>query len=116
MAEKAFSVLLNKEYPMIEFVNYCNEQTLDGLVGEVDSLCKSGKTKMVFDFSRCNVINSLGITVLIESLVLAQDHQGDVVITGADSIKKKFFSLTGVFSIADSSETIQQAFEILNNI
>lgn len=103
MGESSFEICQNGAFPVIKFKNYCNNETLESLGAQISELCDNDKTKLIFDFSECQVVNSLGLATILEVLLIAKDYEGKVVITGLDSVKTRFFSLTGVFSIAENA-------------
>lgn len=109
----SYAIKTDGEFPVIDFLNYCTNESLEGIAEKVSALCDEDRTQIIFDFSGCQVINSLGIATLLEVLMIVQDYEGTAVITGLDAAKKKFFSLTGVFSVAESSDDQAQAVEIL---
>lgn len=111
----SYVIKTDGEFPVIDFLNYCTNESLEGIAEKVSALCDEDRTKIIFDFSGCQVINSLGIATLLEVLMIIQDYEGQAVITGLDAAKKKFFSLTGVFTVSEHSDNLAQASEALQN-
>lgn len=109
MAELAYAVTEEKGFPVVRFKNYCTNETLEGLATKVGHLCDKDKNRLVFDFSACEVINSLGMAALLETLMIVQDYEGKVLISGLNAIQQKFFGLTGVFSLSTQAEDINSA-------
>jgi len=115
MAALAYTITEEKGFPIVRFQNYCTNETLEGLATKVGNLCDKDKSHLVFDFTSCEVINSLGMAALLETLMIVQDYEGLVVISGLNAIQQKFFGLTGVFSLSTQAENIDKAFEVLQS-
>jgi anti-anti-sigma regulatory factor len=113
MGQIAYSINNQDTFPVISLVNYCTNETLEGLGEKVCDLCDDDKNLLIFDFKDCQIINSLGLATLLEVLMMIQDYEGKAVITGLDATKEKFFSLTGVFSIAETASDIEAGKQIL---
>lgn len=113
MNNQAFSIRFEAEIPVVVFQNYCTNETLSKLGKSLCDLCDEDRTEMIFDFSQCQLINSLGLATLLEVLMLVRDYEGRVMITGLDATKQKFFNLTGVFALAEHSESFAEALSSL---
>lgn len=113
MSEIAFAINIKEEFPIVSFHNYCTNETLAGLAKKVCDLCDEDRNHLIFDFSKCQLVNSLGLAALLEVLMMVQDYEGKVAITGLDATKQKFFSLTGVFTIAQVAGDLNEAQQLL---
>lgn len=113
MLEKAFKINQEEQFAIIQFFDYCSNESLDGLLEHIGITCDAGTTQFMLDFSNCQIVNSLGIATLLEGLLIIKDYEGTAIIFGLDPIKKRFFSLTGVFSLAELVENYTEAFEHL---
>ena len=115
MATLAYTITEENGLPVVRFQNYCTNETLEGLADKVGHLCDKDKNRLIFDFAKCEIINSLGMAALLETLMIVQDYEGQVVISGLNAIQKKFFGLTGVFSLSTQADDIAQAFILLQS-
>ncbi|HAE39207.1 MAG TPA: hypothetical protein DCG57_11295 [Candidatus Riflebacteria bacterium] len=115
MAALAYTITEEKGFPVVRFQNYCTNETLEGLADKVGSLCDKDKSRLIFDFTSCEIINSLGMAALLETLMIVQDYEGRVIISGLNAIQQKFFGLTGVFSLSTHAEDLTQAFTMLQS-
>lgn len=115
MSDNAFEINIEAGIPLVKFLNYCTNETLANLGRSLCDLCDEDKTRMIFDFSACQLINSLGLATLLEVLMLIQDYEGEVAIIGLDATKQKFFNLTGVFALAQLAQNLDEAKEMLDN-
>lgn len=115
MSALAYTITEEKGFPVVRFQNYCTNETLEGLADKVGHLCDKDKNHLVFDFTSCEVINSLGMAALLETLMIVQDYEGEVIISGLNAIQQKFFGLTGVFSLSTQAENITKAFDLLQS-
>ncbi len=116
MSQSAYSINSDDTFPVISLINYCTNETLEGLGEKVCDLCDADKNHIIFDFTDCQIINSLGLATLLEVLMIIQDYEGEAVITGLDATKEKFFSLTGVFSIARTAPDKESTKEALQQL
>jgi len=115
MAALAYTITEENGFPVVRFQNYCTNETLEGLADQIGHLCDKDKSRMIFDFAKCEIINSLGMATLLETLMIVQDYEGRVIVSGLTAIQKKFFSLTGVFSLSTQIDDIDQAFKLLQS-
>jgi anti-anti-sigma regulatory factor len=114
MSEEAYVINTDYEYPVIYLQNYCNDETLEGLDEEIDSLCSEDKTNIIFDLSRCKIINSLGLGELLDVVLLIdQDYEGNSIITGINNFQTRLFKLTGIIPIAKTAENIDKAISLM---
>lgn len=98
MSGPAFQISAEFEFPVVYLQHYCNDETLAGLGDAICSLCDQEKSLIVFDLSKCELINSLGLGQLLDViLIITQDYEGSAVVTGINALQHKLFSLTGVF-------------------
>lgn len=117
MSETAFVVSNELDFPVVFLQNYCNDETLEGLGETICQLCDDEKTSIVFDLSKCKVINSLGMGELLDVvLTIAQDYEGFSVVTGLDKTQERMFKLTGIFPTAQLATTLNDAIAILQNV
>lgn len=115
MATLAYTITEENGFPIVRFQNYCTNETLEGLADKVGHLCDKDKNRLIFDFTSCEVINSLGMAALLETLMIVQDYEGRVIISGLNAIQQKFFGLTGVFSLSTQADKIADAFGLLQS-
>ncbi len=116
MSKVAFQVSMDQEFPVVYLQHYCNDETLEGMGDEICNLCDQDKNKIVFDLSKCELINSLGLGELLDViLMIVQDYDGSAVVTGINALQQRLFKLTGVFPIAQSAASLEEALDFLRN-
>lgn len=117
MSEKAFVVSNEFEFPVVFLQNYCNDETLEGLGEAICQLCDDEKINIIFDLSRCKLINSLGMGELLDVvLTIDQDYEGFSVVTGLEKTQERMFKLTGIFPIAHLAPTVNDAITMLQSL
>lgn len=114
MSKPAFEISTELAFPVVYLQHYCNDETMVGLGDAVCKLCDQDKNRIIFDLARCELINSLGLGELLDViLIVTQDYEGAVVVTGISSLQLKLFRLTGVFPIAHSAANMQEGIALL---
>ena len=72
----------------------------------------SGIKKLVLDLENSKVVNSIGISHLIEVIEKLNQGEGKLVFTNLDPTIEKTFTIMGLFQFAEKAESIESA---LNN-
>lgn len=117
MSGPAFQISSDFDLPVVYLQNYCNDETLEGLGDAINSLCESEKNHIVFDLSKCELINSLGLGQLLDViLMITQDYEGAAVVTGINALQHKLFGLTGIFPIAHSAANVEEGLVLLRKL
>jgi anti-anti-sigma factor len=72
----------------------------------------NGIKKLVLDLENSKVVNSIGISHLIEVIEKLNQGDGKLVFTNLDPTIEKTFTIMGLFQFAEKAESVQSA---LNN-
>lgn len=95
---------------------YCNQQLIQALKAELERSLQQQKNRVVFDFNQCKVINSIGISVLLETVLAVQeDFCGRVVFTGLSPLLKEVFSFAGIDCLVEQSDSLANAMQLVNS-
>ncbi len=114
MDKQAYNITSENSCAVVCFIGYCSNETIETLPAEFSLLCDKNVSRYILDFSACPIVNSLGIATILEALLIIKDYDGQVVITGLDALKTRFFTLTGIFSLADQAENMGEAKQMLD--
>ena len=71
-----------------------------------------GIKKLVLDLENSKVVNSIGISHLIEVIEKLNQGEGKLVFTNLDPTIEKTFTIMGLFQFAEKAESVESA---LNN-
>ncbi len=64
------------------------------------------KVKVLLDFSRCRLIDSPGVALILEVVLrLREDHQGHVVLTALSPLMHDVLDMAGVLPLAHVAPT-----------
>lgn len=72
----------------------------------------NGIKKLVLDLENSKVVNSIGISHLIEVIEKLNQGEGKLVFTNLDPTIEKTFTIMGLFQFAEKAESVESA---LNN-
>jgi len=72
----------------------------------------NGIKKLVLDLENSKVVNSIGISHLIEVIEKLNQGDGKLVFTNLDPTIEKTFTIMGLFQFAEKADSVQSA---LNN-
>lgn len=110
-------ITLKNNMPVVSFVGNCKVEDVDQLCQQLQEMAVSGHKKFVFDFSGCKLINSPAMGEILEAILLIdRDFEGHVVVCGLDSLKETLFSISGIIPIAQPTDDVIAALDLLANI
>jgi len=67
----------------------------------------------VFDLEKSKVINSIGISYLLEVIELLSDKNGKIIFLNLDPTVEKTFKIMGLFQFSQTAESLDSAFKVL---
>lgn len=111
--------MMNGEFILdTELVNNTLIMRTDGYInnigGEriVDEFAKHedlGISKVILDLKKSKVVNSIGVSYLIEVIERLSKNNGKMIFTNLDPTIEKTFKIMGLFQIAEKAETLEAA-------
>lgn len=109
-----FQVSMMGEIPVITISGYFDEDLGRALAKETGKCLQNGKRHFLFEFSGCPLINSLGISHLLEiTIQISEDYQGVLVLIAVPQVVRKVLKLASIVPQAKMAESIQEALAIL---
>ena len=72
----------------------------------------NGITKLILNLENSKVVNSIGISHLIEVIEKLNQANGKLVFTNLDPTIEKTFSIMGLFQFADKADSVESALSI----
>jgi anti-anti-sigma factor len=67
--------------------------------------------RLILNLEKSNVVNSIGISHLIEIIEILNDRNGKLIFTNMDPIVEKTFTIMGLFKFADKADSVESALE-----
>ncbi len=104
MSEKNFSIKVEEAEPVVSLrvTGYCNETVGREMVTALKAPLKEGKVNVVVDFSKCDLINSQGVSALFDlTISVREDHLGRVIFSGLSPLMIEVFSLSGLLPLVE---------------
>jgi anti-anti-sigma factor len=108
------SKLIN-EHLVIETNGYINIHGGESIAKVASSYIDSGVTKIILNLANSKVINSIGISLLIEVIEKLQVVNGTLYFTNMSPTIEKTFTIMGLFIFAQKSETVDAILQQSNS-
>lgn len=93
---------------------YYNDEAGSQMDTLFQQLLKAQKKHFVLDFSGCETANSPGVASLMDlCLRVTDDYRGRIVIFGVDPLKDSFFTMVGIFNVAQKAGDLPEALRLV---
>ncbi len=92
---------------VIKTEGYINNTGGEKIVRELEK--HSDVDKLILNLENSKVVNSIGISHLIEVIEKLGQANGKLVFTNLDPTIEKTFSIMGLFQFADKADTVESA-------
>ena len=67
--------------------------------------------RLILNLEKSKIVNSIGISHLIEIIEILNERDGKLVFTNLDPIVEKTFTIMGLFKFADKADSVESALE-----
>ena len=98
---------------LIRTSGYVNNIGGEKIAGEFDKHLQSGIKKVILNFQNSKVVNSIGISFLIEIIEKLNEVQGKLVFTNLDPAVEKTLTIMGLFNFAGLAKNDDEALKSL---
>ena len=110
MSEDSVQASEIQGFPVLAVSGYLNGELAGDLQGKAAALLREKKVNIIIDLSACKVINSPGVSTLLDLVLNVQeDMQGMVVFCGLDPLKQKVFKMAGILPRAKVAPALADA-------
>ena len=92
---------------------YVNNVGGEKIAREFNKHFDSGVNKVVINLEKSKVVNSIGISFLIEVIDKLSETDGKLIFTNLDSAIEKTLSIMGLFNYAGNEPTVESALKTL---
>jgi len=113
--EQPFSLTseLRQNCLVITTSGYVNNVGGEAIAAEFGRHFPSGITRIVINLAQSRVVNSIGMSFLIEIIEQLQEANGKLIFTNLDPAVEKMLSIMGLFGFAGKEKTVDDALRIL---
>ncbi len=98
---------------VIATAGYVNNLGGESIAAEFSKHFSKGVRRIVINLAKSKVVNSIGMSFLIEIIEQLQDSDGKLVFTDLDPAVEKMLSIMGLFKFAGKESTVDDAIRTL---
>ncbi|MEJ2053053.1 MAG: STAS domain-containing protein [Calditrichaceae bacterium] len=98
---------------IIETAGYVNNEGGEKISREFNKHFKNGIKKLIINLDKSKVVNSIGISFLIEIIEQLNDAGGKLIFTNLDPSIEKTLTIMGLFNYAGKAATVDDAMKAL---
>ena len=88
---------------------YINNVGGEKIAEEFEKHFSGGTVKIVINIAESNVVNSIGISYLIEIIEKLNDANGKLIFTNMEPAIEKTLTIMGLFNFAGKATTVEEA-------
>ena len=88
---------------------YINNVAGEKILDEFSKSFAGEMNKVVMDLAKSKVVNSIGISYLIDIIEKLNERNGKLVFTNMDPTIEKTFNIMGIFQFAQKAESVEAA-------
>jgi len=92
---------------------YVNNVGGETIAKEFGRHFENGTKHVVLNLAQSKVVNSIGMSFLIEIIEQLQDVEGKLIFTNLDPAVEKMLSIMGLFKFAGKEQTVEDALKSL---
>ncbi|MEK7434603.1 MAG: STAS domain-containing protein [Cyanobacteriota bacterium] len=102
-----FDVKIDKrsDFAILRTDGYVNNLGGEKIGEAADSLMKEGIINLIINFEKSTVVNSIGISILIEVIEKLVDNGGKIIFSNLTKTIAKTFNIMGLTQFAEICET-----------
>ncbi len=100
---------LREDVLVMHTSGYVNNEGGEKIVREFDQHFEKGVKKIIIDLEKSKVVNSIGISFLIEIIEKLNDNGGKLIFTNLEPAIEKTLTIMGLFNFADKDSTVENA-------
>lgn len=94
---------------VINTQGYINNVGGQKIVDEFNKHKENGVNNYIINLQESKIVNSIGISFLIEMIEKLNDTQGKLIFTNLDPTIEKTFTIMGLFQFAGKAATVDDA-------
>ena len=99
----------------VKLKGYATENQFEAVQTNLLPFLQEGKNRILLDFSDCTLINSPGLSALIELiLTVKEDYFGRLMVSGLPPLFEDVFSIAGLLDMVERSATLDTGLQELS--
>ena len=99
---------------IMKTAGYINNAGGQVISDEFNKVKEEGVKNVIMDLADSKVVNSIGISFLIEIIEKLNENDGKLVFTNLDPSIEKTFTIMGLFHFAKKADSIDDAMSLLS--
>jgi anti-anti-sigma factor len=100
---------IHNESLLLKTDGYINNVAGEKILDEFSKNFTAGMTRVVMDLGKSKVVNSIGISYLIDIIEKLNERNGTLVFTNLDPTIEKTFNIMGLFQFAQKADSVESA-------
>ena len=108
-AEFKLTSEIKNDVLIMHTAGYINNEGGEKIAHEFDQHFQKGIKKVIINLEKTKVVNSIGISFLIEVIEKLNDKKGKLIFTNLESAIEKTLTIMGLFSFAGKENTVANA-------
>ena len=88
---------------------YINNSAGEKILDEFSKNFSESLNKVVMDLGKSKVVNSIGISYLIDIIEKLNQSNGKLIFTNLDPTIEKTFNIMGIFQFAQKADSVESA-------
>jgi len=108
-AEFQLKTELKKDILVMNTSGYVNNEGGEQIAREFDKHFEKGIKKVIINLEKSKVVNSIGISFLIEIIEKLNESNGKLIFTNLESAIEKTLTIMGLFNFAEKKDTVENA-------
>ncbi|HNW35941.1 MAG TPA: STAS domain-containing protein [Candidatus Ozemobacteraceae bacterium] len=115
MAEFKITTETKGEVTVVRTLGYLDDEGGKQVKEFCEQLLEAGKNRFVLNLAGTPVINSTGLSMVLDIVVKTIDyHDGKVAVTGLTKLTRTALQMTGVLTLCPAFETEQESIEAVS--
>jgi anti-anti-sigma factor len=98
---------------VITTYGYINNVGGQKIVDEFNKYKNDGTNNYILNLKESKIVNSIGVSFLIEMLEKLNDTNGKLIFTNLDATIEKTFTIMGLFQFASKATTVDEALKLI---
>lgn len=88
------------DYVHIQATSYLSGRTGEALEKEFDKKLREGKRNFVINFKETEIINSIGISIIVGIIEKIMEQDGSIYVTNLSKVNEEIFRMMGLLQYA----------------
>ncbi len=100
---------LHDDVLVLNTAGYVNNEGGEKIADEFSKHFENGINKVIINLEKSKVVNSIGISFLIEVIEKLNEKDGKLIFTNLESAIEKTLTIMGLFNYAEKETTVESA-------